>query len=145
MKRTFTARTGTAKPLWSTECVPILFRLVRWVCWLRIWCLTTRAPGCSIATSTSITKAVCKPCSKCCLNVGYTAAMARPSRTIFPFFLALSLFAQPRARELGVPFDGTPGPLDAITDVGGIEVGHRTLISGEGEQSVRTGVTVVWP
>lgn len=57
---------------------------------------------------------------------------------------------QPRARDLGVPFDGTPGPLNAITDVAGVEVGHATRIAGEGELvvgegPVRTGVTVVWP
>lgn len=58
--------------------------------------------------------------------------------------LALPSFGQtrPRARDLGVPFEGTPGPLDAITDVPGVEVGHKTLISGD---NVRTGVTVVWP
>jgi L-aminopeptidase/D-esterase-like protein len=49
-----------------------------------------------------------------------------------------------------VPFDGTPGPLDAITDVRGVEVGDTTLISGNGplkvgEGPVRTGVTVVFP
>jgi L-aminopeptidase/D-esterase-like protein len=49
---------------------------------------------------------------------------------------------KPRARDLGVPFDGTPGPLNAITDVAGVEVGHATLISGD---SVRTGVSAVWP
>jgi L-aminopeptidase/D-esterase-like protein len=47
-----------------------------------------------------------------------------------------------RARDLGVPFEGAAGPLNAITDVAGVEVGHRTLISGD---SVRTGVTAVWP
>jgi L-aminopeptidase/D-esterase-like protein len=55
-----------------------------------------------------------------------------------------------RARDLGVPFDGTPGPLNAITDVAGIEVGATTLIRGEGrlkvgEGPVRTGVTVILP
>jgi D-aminopeptidase len=55
-----------------------------------------------------------------------------------------------RARDLGVPFEGTPGPLDAITDVNGVEVGYRTLISGEGKLvvgtgPVRTGVTAVFP
>jgi D-aminopeptidase len=55
-----------------------------------------------------------------------------------------------RARDLGVPFDGTPGPLNAITDVKGVEVGHRTLISGEGKLKVgvgpvRTGVTAIFP
>src|ERR1700693_2329725 len=57
--------------------------------------------------------------------------------------LAVPLLAQPkRARDLGVPFDGTPGTLNAITDVAGVEVGHTTLIEGD---SVRTGVTVIWP
>ena len=62
---------------------------------------------------------------------------------------ARSAYAQ-RARDLGVPFDGTPGPLNAITDVSGVEVGHVTLISGNGKLEVgkgpvRTGVTVVHP
>ena len=56
----------------------------------------------------------------------------------------------PRARDLGVPFDGTPGPLNAITDVAGVAVGHVTLISGSGALKVgsgpvRTGVTAVLP
>jgi D-aminopeptidase len=58
--------------------------------------------------------------------------------------------SQPRARDLGVPFEGTPGPLDAITDVSGVEVGYKTLISGSGklvvgQGPVRTGVTAVFP
>jgi D-aminopeptidase len=57
---------------------------------------------------------------------------------------------KPRARDLGVPFDGTPGPLNAITDVSGVAVGHTTLISGEGKLQigkgpVRTGVTAILP
>jgi D-aminopeptidase len=57
---------------------------------------------------------------------------------------------RPRARELGVPFDGLPGPLNAITDVSGVEVGHCTLISGSGRLKpgkgpVRTGVTAILP
>jgi D-aminopeptidase len=57
---------------------------------------------------------------------------------------------RPRARDLGVPFDGTPGPLNAITDVEGVLVGHTTLISGNGKLvvgkgPVRTGVTAVMP
>src|SRR6202051_971991 len=57
---------------------------------------------------------------------------------------------KPRARDLGVPFDGTPGPLNAITDVAGVTVGHTTLISGEGKLQigkgpVRTGVTAILP
>ncbi len=56
----------------------------------------------------------------------------------------------PRARSLGIPFDGTPGRLNAITDVAGVTVGHATLISGEGRLRVgkgpiRTGVTAVLP
>ena len=59
---------------------------------------------------------------------------------------------RPRARGLGVPFDGACGALNAITDVPGVEVGARTLIEGEGtagsvvgEGPVRTGVTAVFP
>ncbi|MEQ8788838.1 MAG: P1 family peptidase [Pirellulaceae bacterium] len=57
---------------------------------------------------------------------------------------------KPRARDLGVPFDGEPGGFNAITDVAGVEVGHVTLISGEGrlvvgEGPVRTGVTAILP
>ena len=58
--------------------------------------------------------------------------------------------AKPRARDLGVPFDGTPGQFNAITDVPGVLVGHTTLISGEGKLvigkgPVRTGVTAILP
>lgn len=56
----------------------------------------------------------------------------------------------PRARDLGVPFEGATGPLNAITDVAGVEVGHVTLISGKGrlvpgKGPVRTGVTAILP
>ena len=69
------------------------------------------------------------------------------------FLLATpSLLAQgpPRARDLGVPFDGTPGRFNAITDVAGVEVGEVTLISGSGKRvvgsgPVRTGVTAIMP
>jgi L-aminopeptidase/D-esterase-like protein len=72
-------------------------------------------------------------------------------------FGVLALFPQggraqvkPRARDLGVPFEGAPGPLDAITDVKGVEVGHTTLIAGGGKLvvgkgPVRTGVTAILP
>ncbi len=60
--------------------------------------------------------------------------------------------AKPRARELGITalIGGAPGALDAITDVAGVEVGHRTIITGDpplvvGKGPVRTGVTVVHP
>jgi len=72
------------------------------------------------------------------------------------FFVPQSIFAQekpptkPRARDLGIPFDGTPGPFNAITDVAGVTVGQTTLISGEGklvvgQGPVRTGVTAILP
>ena len=56
----------------------------------------------------------------------------------------------PRGRALGMPFDGTPGPNNAITDVPGVLVGHTTLIKGEGklipgEGPIRTGVTAILP
>ncbi len=58
---------------------------------------------------------------------------------------------KPRARALGIPFDGRPGPFNAITDVPGVQVGYRTLIEGEagplavGKGPVRTGVTALLP
>ena len=69
---------------------------------------------------------------------------------ICPAFAQQEAHRKPRARELGVPFEGTPGPLNAITDVAGVAVGHTTLISGEGKLEigkgpVRTGVTAVLP
>jgi L-aminopeptidase/D-esterase-like protein len=71
-------------------------------------------------------------------------------------FVPLFAFAQqssqvkPRARDLGVPFDGAPGTFNAITDVPGVLVGYTTLISGEGKLvvgkgPVRTGVTAILP
>jgi D-aminopeptidase len=74
-------------------------------------------------------------------------------RHLLPLCLVcMTGFAQssPRARALGVPLDGNPGPLDAITDVKGVEVGDTTLIRGEGklvvgQGPVRTGVTVIFP
>jgi D-aminopeptidase len=58
--------------------------------------------------------------------------------------------SKPRARDLGIPFNGAPGPFNAITDVPGLAVGHTTLISGHGKLKVgvgpvRTGVTAVLP
>ena len=57
---------------------------------------------------------------------------------------------RPRARAAGVPFEGAPGPKNAITDVAGVEVGHSTIISGDGKLivgsgPVRTGVTAILP
>src|ERR1700732_2563682 len=79
--------------------------------------------------------------------------LAFPTALLCALLCAGSLaFAQakPRARDLGVPFDGTPGANNAISDVHGVEVGHTTLISGTGklkvgEGPVRTGVTAIHP
>jgi L-aminopeptidase/D-esterase-like protein len=58
--------------------------------------------------------------------------------------------SKPRARDLGIPFDGTPGKFNAITDVKGVEVGYKTIIEGKGKLvvgkgPVRTGVTAIFP
>jgi L-aminopeptidase/D-esterase-like protein len=65
-------------------------------------------------------------------------------------FQAVTATAENRARDLGVPFAGKPGPLNAITDVAGVEVGVATVIAGDGdlrvgEGPVRTGVTAIFP
>jgi L-aminopeptidase/D-esterase-like protein len=70
-------------------------------------------------------------------------------------FLALLLIAvslpasaqtkKPRARDLGIPFTGTTGTFNAITDVKGVEVGYSTLVSGDGKNAIRTGVTAILP
>ncbi len=83
------------------------------------------------------------PCGLLIL-VALSAASAREPQTAPPAKTAV------RARALGIPFDGTPGPLDAITDVAGVTVGYTTLISGEGKLvvgkgPVRTGVTAILP
>jgi len=65
--------------------------------------------------------------------------------------ITLTTLAQkPRAREVGIPFDGTPGKNNAITDVPGVEVGYSTIVSGQGKNvigkgPVRTGVTAILP
>src|SRR5262249_45300422 len=94
-----------------------------------------------------------------CRFLPWTASSRRsPMRPVLPFLGWIVLLSPPltaaekapRARDLGVPFDGTPGPLNANTDVKGIEVGHATLVSGEGKLEVgvgpvRTGVTAILP
>ena len=72
------------------------------------------------------------------------------SALLFLLLTRATAQSSPRARDLGVPFDGTPGPLNAITDVKGVEVGETTLISGSGPLKVgvgpvRTGVTAILP
>ena len=81
----------------------------------------------------------------------------KPTKTQFLSFLLMTIMTTgasadgiQRARDLGVPFEGTPGPNNAITDVEGVLVGHTTLISGEGALEVgkgpiRTGVTAILP
>ena len=69
---------------------------------------------------------------------------------LLTIFLTAGPLSAQRARDLGVPFDGTPGRYNAITDVAGVEVGFTTLISGEGrlvpgQGPVRTGVTAILP
>jgi D-aminopeptidase len=64
--------------------------------------------------------------------------------------LSITYAQKPRARDLGVPFNGTTGQYNAITDVSGVEVGYSTIISGSGENivgkgPVRTGVTAIFP
>lgn len=73
--------------------------------------------------------------------------MKKRFAVLLVFALTASVLSQskPRARDLGVPFDGTPGANNAITDVKGVEVGYTTLISGEGDKAVRTGVTAILP
>jgi len=72
-------------------------------------------------------------------------------------FVSLSLIhytvtaqTKPRARDLGIPFEGTPGAFNAITDVKGVEVGYTTIIEGQGKLvsgkgPIRTGVTAILP
>ena len=78
--------------------------------------------------------------------------MRMPGMRLLPCLFALAMGsaalaedAAPRARDLGIPFDGTPGALDAITDVAGVTVGFSTLVEGEGAHAVRTGVTAILP
>jgi D-aminopeptidase len=80
-----------------------------------------------------------------------TAGAVSISVLVFSILVASAVGQnKPRARDLGVPFDGTPGPLNAITDIKGVEVGHTTIVSGNGSLKVglgpvRTGVTAVLP
>ncbi len=82
-------------------------------------------------------------------------AMRRTAGAVLAFTVLLAPAVlggqeRPRARDLGIPFPGDPGPVNAITDVEGVRVGHTTIIEGdgvlvEGEGPVRTGVTAVIP
>lgn len=73
-----------------------------------------------------------------------------PLLVIIILISALAQAQKPRARDLGVPFAGTTGEFNAITDVEGVEVGYSTIISGNGKNiigkgPVRTGVTAIFP
>lgn len=75
-----------------------------------------------------------------------TASAREPIKSLPPTIQTKAV----RARDLGIPFEGTPGRLNSITDVPGVEVGYTTLISGEGKLEVgkgpvRTGVTAILP
>src|SRR4029077_10168927 len=78
----------------------------------------------------------------------FKVVAVRGARGVLP---VAGLHAQkPRERDLKLPIGGTAGPLDAIPDVAGVEVGHTTLNTGSGKLvvgkgPVRTGVTVVHP
>ena len=66
--------------------------------------------------------------------------------SMFLLGLVSTASAAPRARDLGIPFEGQPGPLNAITDVAGVLVGHTTLVSSPSHgHEVRTGVTAILP
>jgi D-aminopeptidase len=78
------------------------------------------------------------------LATGFRAL--RSILTLSMAFAASTALAGPRARDLGVPFEGTPGSLNAITDVAGVTVGHETLIEDLADgRKVRTGVTAILP
>ena len=69
-----------------------------------------------------------------------------PALPLLLLLCAAAGAAEPRARDLGVPFDGVPGPLDAITDVAGVTVGQVTLVEDLPDgRAVRTGVTTILP
>jgi D-aminopeptidase len=82
------------------------------------------------------------------LNIGTACILFGPLQSS-----VASTSTQSRARDLGIPFDGTPGTFNAIADVRGVEVGYVTLISGDGDERVervgkgpvRTGVTAILP
>src|SRR5262245_51978507 len=78
--------------------------------------------------------------------------MTATRRALFAMIIGVSLpssasaqSSKPRARDLGVPFEATPGPLNGITDITGLEVGETTIVEGTGAHAARTGVTIIWP
>jgi D-aminopeptidase len=82
------------------------------------------------------------------LGIALSASAREPQKS--PPARTTTESKQTRARDLGIPFEGTPGEFNAITDVTGVEVGYTTLITGEGKLEVgkgpvRTGVTAIIP
>jgi D-aminopeptidase len=82
------------------------------------------------------------------------SCLGQVTRRSFAFALPVLMIAlssvaiaadKPRARDLGIPFDGIPGKWNSITDVPGVEVGYTSIIRGEGVHAARTGVTVIFP
>ena len=76
--------------------------------------------------------------------------LALAVHSLFDMGICLAQPTKPRARDLGIPFEGTTGVFNAITDVKSVEVGYTTLISGNGKLvvgkgPVRTGVTAILP
>ena len=69
---------------------------------------------------------------------------------LFLLLQTFSMAQKPRARDIGIPFNGVTGKFNAITDVKGVEVGYSTIITGQGKNirgkgPVRTGVTAILP
>ena len=94
---------------------------------------------------TNLTRALTLLHSKATLTSVLSAVLLIANTT-----LLVSAQSRPRGRDLGIPFSGKPGPMNAITDVAGIAVGHVTLIEGEGKLvpgkgPIRTGVTAILP
>src|SRR5512143_282673 len=93
------------------------------------------------------------------VGIAYSNLSAAATMRLLSFLVLSAILLTPapatsqqraRARELGIPFNGSPGPLNAITDVNGVEVGQVTIIRGEGHLEpgkgpVRTGVTTILP
>jgi len=79
-------------------------------------------------------------------NYGDALTVVRLVLLISLLFARAAAADSVRARDLGIPFDGTPGPLNAITDVDGVTVGHETIIKDlPDNRAVRTGVTAILP
>jgi D-aminopeptidase len=85
------------------------------------------------------------------IQINFHLNIMRFFLSAFLLFLAITSFSQTkRARDYGIPFDGTPGKFNAITDVTGVTVGHSTIVKGDGQLvadkgPVRTGVTAILP